>query len=110
MADIEKGGPMKRVIFGFALIACLPVIAQDTPRSFQVFKITGGYRIVAEDGRFVNAIASTMESTGPLPVIRFKGNVDIKLVGVEIQADEVDYHWQTGECEPLGNVHVKPVQ
>jgi len=105
---------MKRILFGIALVACLPVFPQDhptaMPRNFQVFRIVGGYRVVAEDGRFVNAIATSIESVESLRVVRFKGNVEIKLGGVEIQADEVDYHWQTGECEPLGDVHVKPLQ
>jgi hypothetical protein len=67
---------MKRILFGIALIACLPVFSQDqptgVPRNYQVFRIVGGYRVVAEDGRFVNAIATSIESVASLPVVRFR--------------------------------------
>lgn len=49
-----------------------------------------------------------MESVKELPGVRFKGMVEIKIDGVVLQADEVDYHLDTGEFEPYGNVHLKP--
>jgi len=104
---------MKFVIFGIALIACLPVFPQDqptvVPQNYVVFRISGGFRVVAEDGRFVNAIAATIEPVKPLQVVRFKGNVEITIDGMELRADQVDYHWDTGELEPNGNVHLQPV-
>jgi lipopolysaccharide assembly outer membrane protein LptD (OstA) len=104
---------MKLAILGIALVACLPLFPQDQPtalpQNFQVFRISGGYRVVAEDGRFVNAIAAAIEAVKPLRVVRLKGDVEITINGVELRADEVDCHWDTGELEPLGNVHLKPV-
>ena len=104
---------MKLVILCIGLIACLPVSPQDQPtvvtQNYLVFRISGGFRVVAEDGRFVNAIAATIEPVKPLRVVRFKGNVEITVNGVELRADEVDYHWDTGEVEPNGNVHLKPI-
>lgn len=26
-----------------------------------------------------------------------------------VKADEVDYHWDSGELEPSGNVHLQPI-
>jgi hypothetical protein len=113
LAERKADRSMKLVMLGIALIACLPVSPQDQltviPQNYQVFRISGGFRVVAEDGRFVNAIAATIESAKALRVVRFKGNVEITINGVELRADEVDYHWDTGELEPNGNVHVKPI-
>ena len=104
---------MKFVMLGIALIVCLPGFPQDQPtvlpQNYVVFRISGGFRVVAEDGRFVNAIAATIETVKPLHVVRFKGNVEIAINGVELRADEVDYHWDTGELEPNGHVHLQPV-
>src|ERR1700722_2915707 len=104
---------MKFIMLGIALIVCLPGFPQDqpavVPQNYVVFRISGGFRVVAEDGRFVNAIAATIEPGKAPHVVRFKGNVEITINGVELRADEVDYHWDTGELEPNGNVHLQLV-
>jgi lipopolysaccharide assembly outer membrane protein LptD (OstA) len=104
---------MKSAILGIVLIGFLPAFPQDQstviPQNYVVFRISSGFRVVGEDGRSVNAIAATIEAVTPLRVVRLKGNVEITINGVELRADEVDYHWDTGELEPLGNVHLKPV-
>ncbi len=109
---------MKRVILGIALIACLPVFPQDQRaaapgKSFRMFRLrTGGFRVIANDGRELAAIAESYEALKPsIPpfVVRFKGEVEITLNGMELRADQVDYHWDTGEMEPSGNVHLTPV-
>ena len=108
-----KDGSMKLAAMGIALIACLPLFPQAeptvVPQNYVVFRISGGFRVVAEDGRFVNTIAATLEDVKPLRVVRLKGNVEITVNGVELRADELDYHWDTGELEPIGNVHLKLV-
>jgi hypothetical protein len=105
---------MRLVMLGIGLIGCLPVFPQDRPavnpgHSFEVFRIRGGFRVVVDNGGTLEARATSIEAVSPLPVVRFKGNVEITIDGVELQADEVDYHWDTGELEPLGNVHLTPV-
>jgi len=35
------------------------------------------------------------------------GNVEITTKGVSLQSDEVDYHCNTGEIEPRGNVRFR---
>jgi lipopolysaccharide assembly outer membrane protein LptD (OstA) len=110
----EKGGSMRRIVLGIALMACLPVFAQDQPTAvpvhgFKVFRTSGGYRVSMDDGREVNVLASSIEAVNPVRVVRFKGDVEMKINGLELRADEVDYHWDTGEIEPLGNVHLKPI-
>jgi hypothetical protein len=35
--------------------------------------------------------------------------VEFKTSSVVVSADEVIYHWATGETEPRGNVHIKPL-
>ena len=105
---------MRRAILAVALIAGGTVLAQDQARvaqSFQVFRVNGGFRVVAEDGRTIQAEAANIEVAKEASnAVRLKGNVRITLGGVEISADEVIYHWQTGECEPSGNVRVRIVQ
>jgi lipopolysaccharide assembly outer membrane protein LptD (OstA) len=103
---------MKLLMLGIALIACLSVFAQDQPtagHSFEVFRIRDGFRVVVDNARVLEAIARSIETVKTSDVVRFKGNVEITIDGVELRADEVDYHWATDELEPLGNVHVKPV-
>ncbi|HWZ33243.1 MAG TPA: hypothetical protein VNX18_18000 [Bryobacteraceae bacterium] len=103
---------MKHVILGLTLIACLPLFPQDRPaaipQGFTVFRIRDGFRVSADGGRTVDAIATSIEALNPSHVVRLKGGVAITINGMELRADEVDYHWDTGELEPYGNVHVKP--
>ena len=51
--------------------------------------------------------AAHIESDGD--VVRLNGNVEIATSTVVLQADEADYHWDTGEIDARGNVHVKPI-
>lgn len=102
---------MKLLTLGLALIACLSTFAQDQParHNYTIFRIRDGFRVVVDNDRVLEATAKSIEDVKPLPVVRLKGNVEITIDGVELQADEVDYHWDTGELEPYGNVHLKPV-
>jgi lipopolysaccharide assembly outer membrane protein LptD (OstA) len=102
---------MKLVMLGIALMACLPAFPQDQPAAshrYEVFRTRDGFRFVWDDGSLLEVKATTMESVKELPGVRFKGMVEIKIDGVTLQADEVDYHLDTGEFEPYGNVHLKP--
>jgi lipopolysaccharide assembly outer membrane protein LptD (OstA) len=51
--------------------------------------------------------ASHIESSGSL--FQLRGNVEINTNTLILRADEADYHWDTGEIEARGNVHVKPI-
>jgi hypothetical protein len=63
--DEKKGGPMKRLLLIIALMACLPVFAQDQPRGvpnhdFWVYRVKGGYRITAFQDQLI-VTASSLE-------------------------------------------------
>jgi len=111
---------MKRVVLGIALIACLPVFPQDQPttapthtfRVYRVHRSTGDeFHVVASDGRELAAIAKNIDGklAGRPEVVRFTGDVEITIDGLKLRADQLDYHWVTGEIEPLGNVRLTPV-
>jgi len=103
---------MKRVIVGVGLIACFPVFAQDQPvMNFKAFKTSAGIRIsgTLHDEPLVGT-ASSIQGDNALHLAQLKGNVEITVNGMKLQADEVDLHWDTGEIEPHGNVHLKPLQ
>jgi len=42
-------------------------------------------------------------------VFRLRGNAEIATPTVTLTAEEADYHWDTGEIEARGSVHVKPI-
>jgi len=42
-------------------------------------------------------------------VFHLRGNAEIATSTVIVQANEADYHWDTGEIDARGNVHVKPI-
>ena len=108
---------MKRLMLGIALIANLPVFAQDQPKSpkyqFTVYRKAGSYLI---DG-FVDAEHFTVTSNGLETVsrdpatclLRLTGRVEIRTKDVLVQADEADYHSGegAGDVEPRGNVHLR---
>jgi lipopolysaccharide assembly outer membrane protein LptD (OstA) len=103
---------MKSVLLGIALIACLPVFAQDQLAiKFLAFKTSTGVRIsgTLHDEPLVGT-ATSIQGDGALHVARLKGNVEISINGMKLQADEVDLHWDSGEIEPRGNVRLKPLQ
>ena len=107
---------MKRLL-GIALIAGLPVFAQDQPKNpkyqFTVYRKAGTYLINA----FVDSEQFTVTSTGLEVVsrdpatclLRLTGGVEIRTKDVLLQADEADYHCGTnaGDIEPRGNVHLR---
>ena len=102
---------MKFFTLGVALLTCLPVFPQDksTRHEYTLFRTRDGFRVVVDSGSGFEVIAKSLEDLKPLPAVRFKGGVEITLNRMELRADEVDYHWDTGEIEPFGNVHLKPV-
>src|SRR5262245_54908968 len=114
---------MKRLIFAIALMACVPLFGQDIPNnvprrqlfpadrptySFFVFRTAAGYRITAFNDQ-ITIIAMKMERVGNLSdstcLLKLTGNVEVTVKGVRLEADEADYHCQSGEIEPRGNVH-----
>src|SRR5262245_65809881 len=102
---------MKRLMLGIALIANLPVFAQDQPKSpkyqFTVYRRAGTYLIDA----FVDAEHFTVTSNGLETVsrdpatclLRLTGGVEVRTKDVLLQAYEVDYHCGTRavDMEPL---------
>jgi hypothetical protein len=106
---------MKRLVLGIALLACLPVFAQDQQRSvpgynFYVYGKVGSYRIIAFENR-LTVTSTSMQRVGdigsPGCLLKLTGDVEIRTNDVIVQADEADYHCATGEIEPRGNVHMK---
>jgi len=49
------------------------------------------------------------EAQPDIRILRLKGRVEIKTSTMLIQADEAEYHGDTGEIEARGNVHIKPI-
>jgi lipopolysaccharide assembly outer membrane protein LptD (OstA) len=104
---------MKRLALTIALLACLPVFAQDQTRSVPrndttIYRIGGTYRVVGFENQLI--ITSTNlewidHNTG---LIRLTGKVEIRTKGTVLTADEADYHMGTGEIEPRGNVRLMP--
>ncbi len=114
-----------------ALMGCVPVSAQDQPKgvpetryNFAMFRTTEGYRINAFDDRVLVTFTSyeggctgrsysirpTAVPAGtdvPSGVLRLTGNVRVTTVDAVVQADEANYHCDTGEIEPLTNVRFK---
>ena len=105
---------MKRLMLGIALIANLPVFAQDQPKSpkyqFTVYRKAGTYLINA----FVDSDQFTVTSNDLMVVdrdaatclLRLTGGVEVRTKDVLLQADEADYHCG-GDIEPRGNVHLR---
>ena len=60
------------------------------------------------NGNVVATFEATHIETDPT-IFRLKGNAEITTAVLIVQADEAEYHWDTGEIEARGNVHVKPV-
>jgi lipopolysaccharide assembly outer membrane protein LptD (OstA) len=106
---------MKRLLLGIALTVCLPLFAQDRAQryEFTVYRMRGSYQITAFAGQLV-VTATSMQRVGDVDssacILQLRGNVEIRANNVTVQADEADYHCQTGEIEPRGNVHLKIVQ
>ena len=109
---------MKRLMLGIALLACLPVFAQDQSRGTpsidsRIYHKADGYRIEATvrlDGiaQQVTVTAANLQWIDHTPcLINVTGNVEVTAKGFVLQSDEANYHCSTGEIEPRGNVHLK---
>jgi lipopolysaccharide assembly outer membrane protein LptD (OstA) len=58
------------------------------------------------------SIVATFEATriaSDKSVFQLRGNAEIATSTVIVQSDEADYHWDTGEIDARGNVHVRPI-
>jgi lipopolysaccharide assembly outer membrane protein LptD (OstA) len=108
---------MKRLIFVIALLACLPVFAQDQSRSAPsidstIYRKAGTYRIEATvriegvERQVIVTSAGLQWIDHSACLIRLTGNVEVATKGFVLQSDEADYHCSTGEIEPRGNVHM----
>jgi lipopolysaccharide assembly outer membrane protein LptD (OstA) len=86
-----------------AILACLPqAVAQEQPSEEIKHLLATG----PEFGAVVSAL--NIERGADYPsVIRLRGKVEIRMRGVLLAADEVDYDEATGDMEPRGHVHVK---
>jgi lipopolysaccharide export system protein LptA len=67
------------------------------------FAILGSAQTAAPARVLANSIDQVREEN----VTHFSGHVQIVVGTVEIQADEVDVHHDTGEAELRGHVHMK---
>jgi lipopolysaccharide assembly outer membrane protein LptD (OstA) len=104
---------MQRFILAIALLACLPVFAQDqsarVPRNdFTIYHVRGSYHIIGFEDQLSVTSTNLEGITHTLCLLRLTGNVEVTTKGVALQADEADYHCGTGEIEPRGNVVLKP--
>jgi hypothetical protein len=108
---------MKRLLLGIALLACLPLFAQDQPNrdprnNFTIYRQRSGYRIFVF-GDQVNLASRTLEfvdrNAGTCQ-LRLTGNVEVTTQDAVLEADEADYRCRAGEIgydiEPRGNVHL----
>ena len=114
MALQIRKGPMKILALSAAWIACLPVIAQDQATAPAVkepqavsFKIGGGITPIFFPTKTLVSFAA-LSVQRDASILRLKGNVEIKTDAGTLQADEVDYYWDSGEIKARGNVRVKP--
>jgi lipopolysaccharide assembly outer membrane protein LptD (OstA) len=99
-----------------ALIGCLAAYAQELPPVSSPanqptnFRVVGGVAIFPAPqlrhlpGNSVSFAASSIERDAS--ILRLRGSVEIKTNLMVLNADEVDYHWDTGEYAARGNVYV----
>ena len=104
---------MKRLLLLGALLACVPVFAQDQIRNSSrndttIYRVRGTYRVVGFENQ-LNITSTNLEWVDRnAGLIRLTGNVEIRTKGIVMTADEADYHMGTGEIEPRGNVRLMP--
>jgi lipopolysaccharide assembly outer membrane protein LptD (OstA) len=121
---------MKLFALGIACVACFPGIAQNQTQFERRACLSSSkcqqsndpqpekqeFARTAKVGRWwpeehgsivVTFMASRIDSDQN--VFRLKGNAEIATSAAIVQADEADYHWDTGEIDARGNVHVKPI-
>jgi lipopolysaccharide assembly outer membrane protein LptD (OstA) len=93
-----------RVVFPVvSVVACL-ALAQN-------IQVPERKQIPASGGAWANVqvAASSIERGAHYPaVIRLKGNVEIKMKGLKVFADEADFDEVNGEIEARGRVRVVP--
>jgi lipopolysaccharide assembly outer membrane protein LptD (OstA) len=102
---------MKRLMLGIALLACLPVFAQDIrvpAPDFTMYHNDGRYRMEAFQQQLTLTSNNLQWIDRNACLLRFSGDVEVTTKGVTLQADEADYHCGTGEIAPRGNVVLKP--
>jgi lipopolysaccharide assembly outer membrane protein LptD (OstA) len=121
---------MRLVALGVVWAACLPGIAQDQAQLYRWVCLADKKCQQSNDARpekqafartakvdqwwpeeraqiMATFMAKRIDSEGD--VFRLKGNAEITTGVVIVRADEADYHWDTGEIDARGNVHVKPI-
>ena len=96
---------MKRIALGVVLIARV-VLAQDEPspeqRQRQARQLAETLTQLQGKGEPINF--SAFSTQRDKSVLHLKGNVRITSGTFSMSADEVDYHWDTGEIETRGKV------
>ena len=80
------------------VIAVLALSAQDTAKEFQ---------IATPAGDNVTIAAENIHTEMPGPVVKAKGNVEIRAKDMVVTANEADYHIDTADIALRGRVHVK---
>ena len=103
---------MRLLSLVIVLFACLPVFSQEQRAiRFTAFRTTNGVRI---SGTLHNdpllGTATSIQNEEALHVAHLKGSVELMVNGMKLQADELDLHWDSGDIEPRGNVHLTPIQ
>jgi lipopolysaccharide assembly outer membrane protein LptD (OstA) len=78
----------------------------DAQKLARIAKV-GTYWAEGRGNIAVTFAARHIESSGDL--FQLRGNVEINTDSLILRADRADYHWDTGEIEPRGNVHVRPI-
>jgi lipopolysaccharide assembly outer membrane protein LptD (OstA) len=81
--------------------------ARPEARAFARSANVGTYWAEGRGNIAATFAANHVESSGVL--FQLRGNVEINTITLSLRADEADYHWDTGEIEARGNVHVKPI-
>jgi len=102
---------MKLVTPSIVLMACLPVFSQDQLAiQFTAYRTATGIRVNGTlRGEPLIGTAKSVQGEDAMHVAHLKGNVELTIDGIRVQADEVDLHLDSGDIEPNGNVHLKPV-
>ena len=77
--------------------------AQEFARTAKV----GAYWAEGKGSIAATFAANHIESSGDR--FQLRGNVEINTNTLILRADEADYHWDTGELDARGNVHVRPI-
>jgi lipopolysaccharide assembly outer membrane protein LptD (OstA) len=97
---------MKTLVLSALLITS--VLAQENPvvKTFLLHFTTnaGNATTVNTSSAIVDFTASGIQRNGAL--LQLKGNAEITYADGGVQADEIDYHWDTGKIEARGHVRL----